>query len=219
MPARLRLALMVFASCVLLGALAVVVLAKPDDELPVTSSGFDGSLRPQIVPTNFTLKDQDGTTVSLADYKGKPLILTFMYSTCKDTCPLQANQIRGALDELGDDAVPALAVSVDPRNDTPDRAKRFVVQRQLNGRLQFLLGSRAQLAPIWKEYGIQPQGKAFDHSAYVVVLDSRGRQRVSFPVAKLTPEGLAHDVRVLQREDKRAASAPAAASARSTAAT
>lgn len=210
---------MVAATCVLLGALAVVVFAKPNDDTSATPSGFDGSLRPNIVPTNFTLKDQDGKTVSLADFKGNPLILTFMYSTCKDTCPLQANQIRGALDQLGDDAVPAVAISVDPKDDTPDRAKRFVVQRQLSGRMRFLLGSTTQLAPIWKEYGIQPQGKAFDHTAYVVILDSKGRQRVSFPVAKLTPEGLAHDVRVLQREDARAASASAAASARSTAAT
>ena len=218
MPARLRLALMVLASCVLLGALAVVVFAKPkNDDSTLTSSGFDGSLRPNIVPTNFTLKDQDGKTVSLADFKGKPLILTFMYSTCKDTCPLQANQIRGALDQLGDNAVPAVALSVDPKNDTPENAKRFVVQRQLSGRMQFLLGNDAQLAPIWKEYGIRPQGKAFDHTAYVVILDSQGRQRVSFPVSKLTPEGLAHDVRVLQKAQ--AQSASAAASARSAAAT
>jgi protein SCO1/2 len=198
---------MVAATCVLLGALAVVVFANPNQDEQVTSSGFDGSLRPQIVPTNFTLSDQDGKRVSLADFKGKPLILTFMYSTCKDTCPLQANQIRGALDQLGNNAVPAVAISVDPKNDTPESAKRFVVQRQLAGRMQFLLGSYAKLAPIWKEYGIRPQGKAFDHTAYVVILDSKGRQRVSFPVSKLTPEGLAHDVRVLQREDARAASA------------
>ena len=211
---------MVLASFVLLGALGVVVFANPSsDEAPVTSSGFEGSLRPEVVPTDFTLKDQDGKKVSLSDFKGEPLILTFMYSTCKDTCPLQANQIRGALDRLGDNAVPSLAVSVDPVDDTPDRAKRFLVQRRLSGRMQFLLGDRAQLAPIWKEYGIQPQGKAFDHSAYVLVLDAKGRQRVSFPVAHLTPEGLAHDVRVLQREQTRAASASAAASARSTAAT
>jgi protein SCO1/2 len=206
---------MVLASCVLLGGLAVVVFAKPSSDGSLTSSGFDGSLRPNIVPTNFTLKDQNGKTVSLTDFKGKPLILTFMYSTCKDTCPLQANQIRGALDQLGSDAVPAVAISVDPKNDTPDSAKRFVVQRQLSGRMQFLLGNRGQLAPLWKEYGIRPQGKAFDHTAYVVILDSKGRQRVSFPVSKLTPEGLAHDVRVLEREE----SASAAASARSTAAT
>jgi protein SCO1/2 len=184
----------------------------------LNSSGFEGSLRPEVVPTDFTLKDQDGETVSLSDFKGEPLILTFMYSTCKDTCPLQANQIRGALDRLGDEAVPSLAVSVDPVDDTPDRAKRFLVQRRLSDRMQFLLGDRAQLAPIWKEYGIQPQGKAFDHSAYVLVLDSKGRQRVGWPVAHLTPEGLAHDVRVLQREEAREANAPAAASARSTAA-
>jgi protein SCO1/2 len=208
---------MVAASFVLLGALGVVVFARASDP-PATSSGFEGSLRPAIAPRDFTLKDEHGKAVSLSDYKGKPLILTFMYSTCKDTCPLTANQIRGALDRLGGDAVPALAVSVDPVNDTPENAKRFLVQRQLSGRMSFLLGDRPTLAPIWKQYGIQPQGKAFDHTAYVLLIDAKGRQRIGFPVAQLTPEGLAHDVRVLEREGSQAASASAAASARSAAA-
>lgn len=208
---------MVVASFVLLGALGIVVFANPSDD-QADSSAFEGSLRPEVVPTDFTLSDQDGKPVSLSDYKGKPLILTFMYSTCKDTCPLQANQIRGALDDLGDDAVPALAVSVDPKNDTPQLAKKFLLQRRLTDRMQFLLGDRAELAPIWKEYGIQPQGKAFDHSAYVLLLDAQGRQRVSFPVMHLTPEGLAHDVRLLQEEAAQADNAAQAASARSAAA-
>jgi protein SCO1/2 len=123
-------------------------------------------------------------------------MLTFMYSTCRDTCPLTAQQIRIALDDLGRD-VPTLAISVDPANDTPLNARRFVNKQGLTGRMRFLLGSRAQLAPIWKAYGIQPQGKAFDHSAYVVLLDGRGRQRVGWPVDQLTPEGLAHDLRLL----------------------
>jgi protein SCO1/2 len=63
--------------------------------------------------------------------------------------------------------------------------------------MRFLLGSRPQLAPIWKAYGIQPQGKAFDHTAYVVLVDRDGVQRVGWPVDKITPEGLAHDLRLL----------------------
>jgi protein SCO1/2 len=63
--------------------------------------------------------------------------------------------------------------------------------------MRFLLGDRAQLAPIWNDYGIRPQGKAFDHSAYVLLIDGRGKQRVAWPVDKLTPEGLAHDLRLL----------------------
>jgi protein SCO1/2 len=125
------------------------------------------------------------------------VILTFIYTTCRDTCPLTAEQIENAMDRLGHD-VPALAVSVDPAHDTPALAKRFLVARRLVGRMRFLLGTRAQLAPIWKAYGIRPQGKGFEHSAYVLLLDRSGRQRVSWPVDKLTPEGLAHDLRRLE---------------------
>ena len=161
------------------------------------SGGFEGGLRPPgIPPARFALRDQDGRTVRLADFRGRPVILTFMYSTCRDTCPLTAQQIRIALNDLGHD-VPALAISVDPANDTPLNARRFLAKQGLTGRMRFLLGSRGQLAPVWKAYGIRPQGKAFDHSAYVVLVDRRGRQRVGWPVSELTPEGLAHDLKLL----------------------
>lgn len=50
-------------------------------------------------------------------------------------------------------------------------------------------------------YAIKPQGEGFEHSAVVLVLGAQGRQRVSFPVDKLTSDGLAHDVRVVGRRD------------------
>src|SRR4051812_46258688 len=102
---------MLVATIVLLGALAVVVFSggsKP------SSGGFEGALRPDgIPPIRFSLEDQDGKVATLDQYCGEPVVLTFMYSTCKDTCPLTAQQIRGALDDLGQD-VPTLAISVDP---------------------------------------------------------------------------------------------------------
>lgn len=207
-PPRVRLTLMLVATLVLLGALAVIVFAGGSKS---SADGFEGALRPDgIPPIRFSLEDQDGKLATLAQYRGEPVVLTFMYSTCKDTCPLTAQQIRGALDDLGQD-VPTLAISVDPANDTPLNARRFVNQQSLTGRMRFLLGSRAELAPIWKAYGIQPQGKAFDHSAYVVLVDAKGVQRVGWPVEKLTPEGLAHDLRVLEAE-KASTRTPAASS-------
>jgi protein SCO1 len=198
MPARLRLALFVTATLALLAALGITMFARPaarDDGV-----AFAGAVRPEIPPQDFRLRDQDGKPVSLRQFRGQVVVLTFMYTTCKDTCPLTATQIRGALDDLDHD-VPALAMSVDPVNDTPARAKKFLFQRGLShDRMRFLLGTRAQLAPLWKAYGIQPQGKAFDHSAYVVLIDRRGRQRVGFPVQQLVPEDLAHDIRRLQAE-------------------
>ncbi|HEX3316882.1 MAG TPA: SCO family protein [Solirubrobacteraceae bacterium] len=202
---RLRLALTVVIACCA-AAIALVMVASGNSgsgPAVVINHGFAGALRPpQIPPQDFSLRDQDGRMASLRSYRGRPVILTFMYSTCQNTCPIMADQIRGAMDQLGYD-VPALAVSVDPKNDTPLNAKRFLLKHALVGRMRFLLGTRAQLRPIWKAYGIQPQGKQFDHSAYVLLIDKRGKQRVGFPESELTPEGLAHDVKVLQDEQIR----------------
>ena len=195
MPLRARLALMLTATFVLLAALAVVLFAGNGSH--AGGAGFEGSLPPQgVPPADFALRDQDGKLVRLADYRGRPVILTFMYSTCRDTCPLTAYQIRGAMDQIGH-TIPTLAVSVDPKNDTPLNAQRFVNRTGLTGRMRFLLGTERQLAPIWKAYAIRPQGKGFDHSSYVLVIDRRGVRRVSWPTEKLTPEGLAHDLRLL----------------------
>jgi protein SCO1/2 len=185
------------------------------------AGGWAGAVRPAgIPPGDFRLRDQDGREVSLSAYRGRPVILTFVYSTCKDTCPAQTQAIRGALDDLGHD-VPVLAVSVDPANDTPSRARAFLVEQRMTGRMEFLLGSRAELEAIWRAYGIRPQGDAFDHSAYVLLIDARGRQRIAHPATKLTSDGLLHDLRKLGAEDqagRESASAASAASARSSAA-
>jgi protein SCO1/2 len=198
MPARIRLALFVTATLALVAAAGVVLFARPSR--PGDSVAFAGAVRPDIPPQDFRLRDQDGRPVSLRQFRGRVVVLTFMYTTCRDTCPLTATQIRGALDDL-DRPPPALAVSVDPANDTPERAREFLFKRGLgHDRMRFLLGRRDQLAPIWASYGIRPQGKAFDHSAYVLLIDRHGRQRIGFPVEQLTPEGLAHDIRRLQAE-------------------
>jgi protein SCO1/2 len=200
---RLRLALATLVACCAAAAIALAVAGQRDDSdsAAQTPPGeFAGALRPPgIPPQDFALTDQDGERVTLADHRGEVVVLTFLYSTCEDTCPLTAQQIRGALDQLGHD-VPTLAVSVDPANDTARRAQRFLLDQKLTRRMRFLLGSREELEPIWKAYGIQPQGEGFEHSAYVLLIDRRGRQRIGFPVAQLTPEGLAHDIRMLEAE-------------------
>jgi protein SCO1/2 len=198
MPARIRLALFVTALLLLSAALGVALFARTGARSARVA--FAGALRPDIPPQDFRLRDQDGRLVSLRQFRGRVVVLTFLYTTCRDVCPLTATQIRGALDDL-DRPVPALAVSVDPRNDTPERAREFLFRRGLaHDRMRFLLGTRAELQPIWKAYGIRPQGAAFDHSAYVLLIDRHGRQRIGFPVQELVPEDLAHDIRRLQAE-------------------
>ena len=201
MPFRVRLAIIVAATFAV-GAAGLLVFTGDSD--PAPSAVPEGALRPPgIPPAPFRLTDQDGKTVTLDDVKGKVAIVTFLYTTCVDTCPLTAQQIRGALDRLGHD-VPVLAFAVDPPRDTPERAQRFVVEQRLAGRMRFLTGPRAELRKQWKAYGIRPQGEGFEHTAHVVLLDRAGVQRIGFPVEKLTPEGLAHDVALLEGDGDRA---------------
>jgi protein SCO1/2 len=198
MPARLRLALFL-AGVLALTAVAAVLLFAVGDRT-TRSAGFAGAVRPAgIPPAEFGLRDERGRIVRLRDLRGRPAVVTFLYTTCRDTCPLTAQQIRAALDDLGTD-VPVIAVSVDPAHDTPQRARAFNVKQQMAGRMRWVLGTSAQLQRIWRAYGVAPQTARTDHSASTVVLDGRGRQRVGFATSVLTPEALAHDIGALERE-------------------
>ena len=195
MPLRARLAVLLAATFAVAAAFVLIVV-KGDDE-PRAQARFEGSIRPPgIPPSDFRMTDQDGKVATLSEYRGKPVVVTFLYTTCEDTCPLTAQQIRGALDELGRD-VPVLVFAVDPPRDTPERARRFLAEQRVTGRMRFLLGPERELRRQWKAYGIQPQTDDLEHSAYVILLDGEGRQRIGFPAGKVTPEALANDLRLL----------------------
>lgn len=198
MPARLRLALFVTGILALAGVAGVLLFAVGDRT--VSSAAFSGALRPPgIPPAEFGLPDEHGKLVRLRDMRGRPTVVTFLYTTCRDTCPLTTQQIRQALDDLGHD-VPVVAVSVDPANDTPQRARVFALKQGMTGRMRWVLGTSGQLQRIWRAYGVAPQSADSEHSASTVLLDGEGRQRIGFATSVLTPEGLAHDLAALERE-------------------
>jgi protein SCO1/2 len=202
MPARLRLTLFVTGLLALTAIAGVLLFAVGEKTVPPAGASFSGASRPpDIPPADFGVRDENGRMLRLADMRGKPVVVTFLYTTCKDTCPLTVDQIRLALDELGHD-VPVVAVSVDPRNDTARAAKRFSLQRRMTGRMRWVLGRQAQLQRLWRAYGVQPQTDREEHSASTVLLDGRGRQRIGFATSVLTPSALAHDIAMLEREAK-----------------
>jgi len=192
----------VLIALVLVGvsALGAVVLAAPQDGDETGAGGprrFEGATLPEdLRAPAFTLRDQDGERVTMRELRGRPAIVTFLYTTCEDTCPAQAQQIKGALAELGQD-VPAIAVAVDPPRDTPRSARAFLSEQRMTGRMDFALGSRAELQRVWKGFAVQPQREDLEHTARLVLVDPKGLQRVSFPIDQLTPDRLAHDLRLL----------------------
>jgi protein SCO1 len=211
------MALAVVAVMALAGATAATLAKLLDDGGPAakltevsgagvegSSSPFKGALRPAGARAkDFALRDQDGRLVRLSRLRGRVVVLSPMYTTCRDTCPLVAQQIEDALLDLPlavRRQVVALALSVDPANDTAASARKFLRTRLVSRHLDFLLGNQAELRPIWQAYGFSAQTRELEHNSYVVLIDKRGHQRVSFPVNFLTPESLAHDVGLLVRE-------------------
>jgi len=167
---------------------------------------FSGPVFPAgLRAASFSLTDQDGKRVTLAQYRGQVVVLSFMYSHSPDIAPLMATEIRGALDQLPANGrrVPVLAITVDPAHDTPASARAFLAREQMTGRMAFLLGRIAQLRPLWRRYAIQPEFDPAGHryrygySAYVMLIDRRGFLKVGFPAAQLVPEDLAHDLKLL----------------------
>jgi protein SCO1/2 len=190
------------ATAIAFGALLVAVDRARDrtrddssDEPP--PSRFEGGIMPDGVRApDFALSDERGRPVSMRQFRGRPVAITFLYTTCEDTCPTQGQQIKGALDLL-DRPVPALAIAVDPPRDTPARAREFLSKYDLTGRMRWVLGSKPELEKLWRGFAIQEQLPEREHQARIVLVDGDGFQRVGFPADQATPERLAHDLREL----------------------
>lgn len=181
-----------------IGAAAYAIVQAEDESSNASYEGFAGALLPKGVRAPaFDLTDEHEDPIAMSDFRGEPVIVTFLYTHCDDTCPAAAQQVKGALDELGQD-VPALAIAVEPPRDTPDSARAFLSKQRMLGRMRFVLGERSELAPIWRGYAIRPQAAGEEHQARIVLVDGRGFQRIGFPVDQATPEAIAHDLRLLE---------------------
>jgi protein SCO1 len=162
---------------------------------------FDGAaFPPGVRGHDFTLTNQRGQRVSLSAYRGKVVVLAFLFSKCR-TCVLVADQVRGALDEIeGTRGVATIFVSTDPRADTRASVNRFLSETSLSGHIEYLTGTPEELGPIWKAYAIPPVSAgryASEEGSAVLLIDRNGAERVGFGLEQITPESLAHDIRLL----------------------
>lgn len=164
---------------------------------------FSGQVLPSARPApDFTLHDAAGRPVSLSDYRGRAVLLTFVYTGCPDVCPLIMTNLGVAVDKLADGVRPPqiLAVSVDPRGDTPARVRRFLKVRGLSDRAEYLIGTERELASVWKDYGIAvqatPDEREVGHSATVLGITADGRKKTTYP-QNFSPTAVARDVPLL----------------------
>jgi protein SCO1 len=162
---------------------------------------------PQTVPgdapaPDFALRNVDGRVVRLSQFRGRVVLLTFVYSHCPDVCPLIVENLKAAQKQLGGRAQ-IVAVSVDPRGDTPRAVRAFLRAHRMTGRMEYLLGSRRELARVWRRYGIAvaatPEDREVGHSGAVVGITARGRRRTRYPPT-FRPAWIVHDVPLLAEQ-------------------
>lgn len=163
---------------------------------------------PQLTPAKpaapLELRDSHGRRVNLEEDRGKAVLLTFIYTHCPDTCPLIVSHLRTALAELGPKAREArvIAVSTDPRGDTPANVDKFVKARGMAGKMEYLIGSRRELEKVWRAWGVavEPGGGEAEglvgHSALVYGIDGAGKVTTIY-AANFKPAEIAHDVPLL----------------------
>ena len=116
---------------------------------------FSGTLLTSESPAaSFELRNQFGETVSMADRRGRVVVLTFLYTACPDICPLTAERLRAAYELLGEAAedVSMLVVSVDPERDTEEAALAYSKKWGMERRWDYLVGDRDSLSETWRAY-------------------------------------------------------------------
>ena len=118
---------------------------------------------------DFRLRDQNNQVVSLSDFRGKVVALTFLYTYCPEICPVVSQTVRQAAELLDSDAeeVQFLAVSVDPERDTVETAFNYSEDTGLGDRWRFLVGSQQELESVWKDYWLDPT--ISDSAGYEIV--------------------------------------------------
>ena len=150
---------------------------------------------------DFHLNDPAGKVRTLADFRGKVVVLFFGYTQCPDVCPTTLSELAAAVKELGPDAarVQVLFVTVDPERDTPELLSRYVPA--FNPTFLGLYGDAAATAATAKEFkiiyqkqpGPTPGTYSVDHSAGTYLFDPQGRLRV-YESFSQGPDAFAHDI-------------------------
>jgi protein SCO1 len=152
---------------------------------------------------DFALHDQDGKLVRLSAQRGQLVLLAFLYTNCRDICPLIAEHLDTAARALGPAgrAVHILAVSVDPDGDTPVTVHKYVRVHRLAARFRWLLGTRDELAPVWRDWNILVEARnpeLIAHGAPIYLIDRQGRVRLAYGQS-VPAADVEHDLRLLLR--------------------
>jgi protein SCO1/2 len=163
---------------------------------------------PKIAPAPaFALTSQDGTPVTLADFRDKVVAVTFIYTSCMDTCPVLTALMAYVQDKLGPDfgkRIAFVSITVDPERDTPEVLKQYAetFSADLNG-WTFLTGDPAAIQEVVLRYGAFATKNAdgqVDHTFLTSIVDRSGTLRVQYLGVRFDPDEFRRDLLRLVKE-------------------
>jgi protein SCO1/2 len=206
----LKLLLSLLVLVLVAGAVALLAIGGGSSSKSVTQQAahtkFDaeGVLTPAQPAPPLSLRNYLGERVTLASFKGKAVLVTFLYTNCPDVCPLITANLRVAQNLMGAATAAKaeiIAVSVDPKGDTPKAVATFLARHQMTGRMKYLVGSAHELAAVWKTWGVGSERDAqqpqfVNHSGLIYGITGSGK-RLTLYAANFKPSDIAHDVPLL----------------------
>jgi protein SCO1 len=209
---NLRILLSLLALVVVAGVVALVTTSGSSGTKTKTASSSahgvsyhaEAELTPAAPAPAIALHNYLGQPVNIDQYRGKAVLVTFLYTNCPDVCPLITSNLRVAQNLMGPklaSKVQIIAVSVDPKGDTRKAVASFLARHEMTGRMQYLTGDAHELARVWKAWGVGSERDAqqpqfINHSGLIYGITASGK-RTTLYSASFKPADIAHDVPLL----------------------
>ncbi len=131
---------------------------------------------------NYVLRDRAGNSVRLSDYRGKPLLVSFIYTGCFQICPtdtvLIAKAVGATQDLLGVDAFRTISIGFNVPFDSPEAMASFARQQNISAKnWEFLSPETSTVSSLARDFGFTflATPKGFDHVTQLTVIDREGR--------------------------------------------
>jgi protein SCO1 len=190
----------------LLSALLMAVFLV--HEQAAHTAPVDGSRLPMLGPApTFALDSSRGKRVALSDLRGKVLLVTFVFTTCSDSCPILTAKLAEIGRALGSDfgtRYAFVAITVDPLNDTPARLRTYAASFGADTPgWHFLTGTPSDISGVVRRYGAYAKkidGGGVDHLFLTSLVDRAGRLRVQYLGTRFDPREMQQDLQMLSRE-------------------
>lgn len=185
--------------------------ATDTDTNTVTSSALDqqAALRASqsvigTTPSDFTFLDREGQPIRLSQYRGKPLLVSFIYTGCFQVCPTTTRSLQSAVETgrgvFGTNQFNVISIGFNQPADSPQSLKAFARQYRIEvPNWEFLSPHASIVEPLTRQFGFSyvasPAG--FDHILQVTLLDAEGQIYQQIYGDELTADSIGEPIKQL----------------------